>query len=159
MIALALAFALLAPAPPVVGAPAPRFTLKVHNPKTAGVDRLASRLLVEQKRPLVIDFVASWCAPCRAAIPTLKTLAAAHPEVTIAVVITDEAAEGQSAMLALLADFPGPVLLDPHRLLARRYGVEALPHTALIDATGALRWVGQGEAAGGLADALKAPTQ
>lgn len=152
----ALALALLTPTPPTIGAPAPRFTLKVHNAKVAGVDRLSTRQLTTKKRPLVIDFVASWCAPCKAAIPSLTALAKAHPSVTVAIVITDEAAAGRDAMLALLADFPGPVLLDPHRLLARRYGVDELPHSALIDGAGLLTWVGQGEAAKGLAAAVKA---
>lgn len=152
---LALVLTLLAPAPPAIGTAAPGFTLTVRNPKAAGVERLSTRQLIRKKRPLAVDFMASWCAPCKAAIPGLITLAKAHPSLVVAIVITDEDAAGRDAMLALLADFPGPVLVDPHRLLARRYGADTLPFAALTDEAGTLVWVGQGAAAKGLEDAIK----
>ncbi|GHC36705.1 thiol reductase thioredoxin [Alcaligenes pakistanensis] len=48
---------------------------------------------VEGGKPLIIDFWAPWCGPCRQFAPVFDAAAAKHPEVTFAKVNTEEEQE------------------------------------------------------------------
>ena len=48
---------------------------------------------VEDGKPLIIDFWAPWCGPCRQFAPVFDAAAAKHPEVTFAKVNTEEEQE------------------------------------------------------------------
>lgn len=157
---LLLFLSLLSPGAPVVGQPAPSFVLATVNAEASGHARLSTRALKAQGiERLVLAFAASYCAPCKQEIPALEALVAARadPRLVVAVVVTDKEPAGQAAMQSWLAERVTrlPVVLDRYGLLARRYGVTELPHTALLDGDGLLRWVHTGFAADAL-DGLRA---
>jgi thioredoxin 1 len=66
--------------------------------------------LAETPGPMIVDFWAEWCGPCRVVAPLLERLAREHPEVRIAKVDVDEQ--------------PG---------LAFRYGVSGIPTLIRFD--------------------------
>ncbi|MCB9682110.1 MAG: TlpA family protein disulfide reductase [Alphaproteobacteria bacterium] len=61
---------------------------------------------------VMLAFMASWCGPCAASLPTLAALQASKPDLQIVPVVVDEDARGQQAELHKVraAGLTGPVL-------------------------------------------------
>lgn len=96
------------------------------------------------KRPIVLTFWASWCAPCLAEAPHLARLyrqyqASKSPIAFVSVSIDD--ADGLDDLRAVVRklDLPYPVALDPKgRALALYAKGASIPLTFVIDRSGAV---------------------
>jgi thiol-disulfide isomerase/thioredoxin len=86
---------------------------------------------------VVLNFWATWCAPCRAEMPSLDRLQAAHPELAVVPVATGRNAVEQITRFYDEAGVKNlPVLRDPKSGLARAMGVLGLPVTIILDPEG-----------------------
>ena len=118
-----------------VGDKAPSFTLE----RLDGSGSMSSREL--EGHPVVLNFWASWCIPCREEAPLFERKWREYREqgiVFLGVVIKDtpEAA----LRFAKRFDLTYPMLFDTDRVLARKLGLVGLPQTFFIDADG--RFIG-----------------
>lgn len=115
------------------GKPAPHFTLKrLDNGETVSLEQL-------QGRPLVINFWATWCAPCLQEHPVMVWGAQALKDQAqfLGVVFEDKPENA----LRFIAQNGGsmPQLVDPKSEMAVDYGTSGVPETYFIDAKGIIR--------------------
>jgi thiol-disulfide isomerase/thioredoxin len=99
--------------------------------------------------PLVLAFWATWCAPCRAELPSIDRLhrrlgpAARIVAVNIDGAPVDEALRYRVRAFARELDLTLPIALDGGAA-ASAYHVETIPHTVVIDGDGRVRAVLEG---------------
>ena len=92
-----------------------------------------------------VDFWASWCAPCQAAIPALDTLYQRYKGrglVVIGVNVDTERKDAQRMLDRLRPSFP--VVFDPAGKWPEAFGLKDMPSSYLIDGNGVVRYVHAG---------------
>jgi len=117
---------------PGVGDPAPEFSLRT-------LDGPAARLSDYRGRAVVVNFWASWCAPCEAELPELVSAYHANEArglSVLAVNLTDQERRTDVLTFVRAAGIPFPVLLDERGRVRERYRLIAVPTTVFIDRTG-----------------------
>lgn len=86
---------------------------------------------------VVLNFWATWCAPCRREMPSLERLQAAMPELAVVPVATGRnAVEGIERFFEEAGVKTLPILRDPKSELARGMGVMGLPVTVILNPEG-----------------------
>ena len=118
------------------GGKAPAFTL-------VSTDGASTSLASLEGRPLVINFWATYCPPCRAEMPMLVREVAGS-RATLVLVNEGDGGQGATGFLRALG-IEQPSLLDQDLSVGRSYGVSALPTTVFVTPAGmvAARNVGQ----------------
>jgi len=110
------------------GAAAPPFVATM-------LDGQKADLAAWRGRWVLLDFWATWCGPCRAELPNLKSLRAAQPGLVILGVSNDrEEATLKAFVASEKIDWP-QVLADSPALM-RLYRVDSLPRSFLISPEG-----------------------
>lgn len=147
-----IAFTRLVPAAPAaspagsngliaVGAPAPAL-------EGVALDGSTVSLAALRGRPVIINFWASWCGPCRAEFPMFRAALTAHANdglAIIGVVFKDDA--GPARAFASEAQASWPSLPDATGVAARAYRVVAPPQTFFVDRSGIVRRIQVGQVA------------
>jgi thiol-disulfide isomerase/thioredoxin len=94
---------------------------------------------------ILVDFCASWCAPCKASFPVYDRLQAdyAGRGLAIVAVSVDEDPAAYAAFVRRLHP-TFPVLLDSAQRLVGAVQVPTMPTSYLLDRTGRVRYVHRG---------------
>ena len=92
---------------------------------------------IDEGELVLINFWATWCGPCRLEIPMLTELDERYREQGLRILAVN-VEEDASVVAAFVRDrdVSFPVLLDPEGAITKRYRVEALPTTILVDREG-----------------------
>lgn len=110
--------------------------------------RLADALV---EGPVILDFWATWCAPCKLAMPAYAAVAGRYVEQGVklwAVSWDDPRMHDRIAPYFERAGFTFPALLDSDKKVGRGLGVMNLPTTFLIAPDGSIAWEHVGYAVG-----------
>jgi cytochrome c biogenesis protein CcmG/thiol:disulfide interchange protein DsbE len=116
-----------------VGEPAPTFS-------TSDLEGNRVTLVDHRGQVVLLNFWASWCAPCREEFPKLKAVHGRDDVVVLGVVFDDSKRKAAGFMREQGATWPG--LVDPDHDIADAYGVfkkPGIPVTWAIDADGVAR--------------------
>jgi thiol-disulfide isomerase/thioredoxin len=90
-----------------------------------------------QGKWVVLNFWATWCAPCRREMPSLDRLQSAMPEIAVVPVATGRnAVEGIERFFDLVGVTDLPILRDPKSELSRGMGILGLPVTVILNPEG-----------------------
>lgn len=108
-----------------------------------GIDGKSYTLAAYRGKYIILNFWASWCAPCRIEMPLLEqTFHQNHDVVILAINNGEDADVVQQYVKELGLTFP--ILLDKDASVTKKYGIPALPTSYFIDPNGALetRFIG-----------------
>ncbi len=89
---------------------------------------------------VLIDFWATWCPPCRKAIPELNELAANFPDQLVVIGITNESLESIRKMTEPVLKYYSAI--DTQGRTSNEIGIEGIPHVLLVDPSGNVCWQG-----------------
>ena len=100
--------------------------------------------LTDLRGPMLVNFWATWCAPCVKELPTLNALSRSHNEEgALAVVAMNQDTGPQGSIEAFFVKLKIDDLgleQDPKMAVSGALGVEVLPTTILFDAQGTEVW-------------------
>jgi peroxiredoxin len=123
--------------------PMPDFRL----PDEAGNNVALSDLL--GKGPVIVDFWADYCQPCKLGMPALNDLALKYDSLTVVMVSIDAPKTQAKAKNYLKSKgFKFITLFDPDKVLAKKLNVVNPPHTFILDKAGEIVYSHLGYEAG-----------
>lgn len=137
VLGLATLFVVTAQAEGLQG-PAPDFTLKSRSGENVKLSELRGEVVM-------INFWASWCAPCRQEMPLLEDLHKKYSDLGF-VLLGVNVEEDSSKAADLLREIPVsfPVLYDNTNKVTKLYDVVAMPSTVMVDRDGNMRYLHRG---------------
>ncbi|WP_417459552.1 DsbE family thiol:disulfide interchange protein [Kordiimonas sp.] len=119
----------------LIGKPVPEFTL----PGLLEEEADLTNAYFNREEPVLVNFFASWCVPCRAEHENLMKLAQEHGVTIVGVAYKDRHADA----LEFLDELGNPfsrTALDRNGRLAIDFGVTGVPETFVVDADGIITY-------------------
>ncbi|MFW5940242.1 MAG: TlpA family protein disulfide reductase [Chloroflexota bacterium] len=117
---------------PAAGHLAPDFTLETLNGDSFTLSDYRGQ-------PVVLNFWATWCPPCRAEIPFFQAASRTYNGQVAVVGIDDGEPRGIVAPYVAEMGMTYPVPLDETSEVSRRYRISSLPTTFFIDSAGTIQ--------------------
>lgn len=93
-------------------------------------------------KPIIINFWASWCGPCKSELPAFNSLYEKYKDdvVFLMINLTDGQRDTESSIKKFVSDngYNFPVYYDIEYDASNTYGVRSIPQTVFINADGSL---------------------
>ncbi len=118
--------------------PAPDFSLQSLDGSTVRLSDLKGQVVL-------INFWATWCAPCREEMPLLDAIYQKYNRLGVELLginVEEDASGAQEYLNETPVTFP--ILFDPDGRVSKQYQVKAMPSTILVDRHGNVRHIHYG---------------
>ena len=126
---------------PLIGKEAEDFTLPLLNDEKFVLSNARGKVVV-------LDFWATWCAPCVRSLPGLIEAMGAYPSDELEFIGINQGESKQQVQRFLeTRGMKLKVALDANMLTGRKYGAEAIPYSVVIDSKGKIAGVATGAGA------------
>jgi thiol-disulfide isomerase/thioredoxin len=89
---------------------------------------------------VMIDFWATWCGPCKKAIPKVNQWAEKYKDQMVVIGLSDETEEKVLRMKEPVMKYYSAI--DTKKRTKSAYQVSGIPHVVVIDPNGIVRWQG-----------------
>jgi len=117
-----------------IGLPAPDFLL---------IDALSGKEIKLSNyigKPIIVNFWASWCGPCKIELPELQAIQIKHGDDLIVLAVNgDRESLEQIQYFGSKLNLTFNLLRDPKKEVTKAYGVWGLPKTLFIDRDGVIQ--------------------
>jgi len=131
---------------PLVGTSAPEFEI----PSQTGGGSLSPQS--QGGKVVIIDFWATWCAPCRESFPFYQSLVDQHGGSVVVLAVSVDEEPAKIADFAKDTGVSFPLGWDEGQVVAKLYNPEKMPTSYLIDKNGVVSHVHAGFADGDQTD-------
>jgi thiol-disulfide isomerase/thioredoxin len=118
------------------------FSLRDINPKSPSHGQVLRLSELYAERGLVLNFMASWCLPCRVELPALESVHASGRARVVCMAADEYGGPEDVQQVIQLTGLTLPVLFAPENVsatLARHYTYAVIPATYMIDRSGVVR--------------------
>jgi peroxiredoxin len=121
---------------PLAGHPAPDFELKTLEGGTL-------RLSDFKGRPVIVNFWATWCPPCRAEFPDFQKVSVEQGNTVVIIGVNHTSGDSPQLVPGFVEEFgiTFPIVLDESGDTVKTYRVVGLPTTVFIDSNGIIKEV------------------
>ena len=117
-----------------VGKPAAPFELELLDGESFSLEEHRGKVVV-------LDFWATWCGPCVRAMPKYaEIMKKFDPEKVVFVGVNESEKPDVISRFLTNREWDLNVVLDRNQAVAKRYGVEAIPHTVIVGPDGTIEW-------------------
>lgn len=117
----------------LVGKPELDFTAESINGSTVSLSSFKGK-------PVLINFWATWCPPCRGEMPIIQQIQDEYTPQGLQILEVNDAESLQNVKSFITENhYSFPVLLDPNGAIGQRYGVMYIPTSFFIDKNGIIR--------------------
>lgn len=117
---------------------APDFTLKSRSGENMKLSEFRGDVVM-------INFWASWCAPCRQEMPLLEDMYKKYNELgftLLGVNVEEDSSKANDLLREIPVSFP--ILFDDKNEISKLYKVVAMPSTIMVDRDGKIRYIHRG---------------
>lgn len=106
--------------------------------KIINYDKPSAKLTDFKSKVVILDFWATWCAPCIKSFPHLEELQDKFKADLQIITITDESEDRIEKFLSK-RDLNLPIVIDTKKEIASHFPYESIPHSVIIDKNGIVR--------------------
>jgi thiol-disulfide isomerase/thioredoxin len=120
--------------PVSIGQDAPEFALQDLQGKQVSLDQYKGQIVI-------LDFWATWCAPCKISMPVLDEMKEQYSGKLTLLAVNQREPANIVKEYVLRENVNSRVLLDKDGLIGEKYGVVGIPMVVVIDQNGKVRYL------------------